>query len=139
MRIGDALTLQWADVGEAHVEWRQQKSRRQTAVPLSAAAVALLQEIRLDPIPAGALVFPGRGGAPRSYQAVLRAFHAARAASTTTGTIHDLRRTFATELHNRGVSDELIAGLLGQKTTAVVPGYRHTKYEALRQALGAGS
>ena len=64
-----------------------------------------------------------------------RAFDSARTASGTSGTIHDLRRTFATELHNRGVSDELIAGLLGQKTTTVVPLYRETRFEALRKAL----
>lgn len=52
-------------------------------------------------------------------------------------TIHDLRRTFATRLEERGVSETTIARLLGHKSTRTTTGYAYATLAAKREAVDA--
>lgn len=142
LRLGDALRLRWVDVHEAHLEWHQQKAGRTTAVPLSLAARRWLEGMRGGALSSKTKVqggspflFPGPDG-PRSRENARKYLGRARVKVGAQGKhFHDMRRTFATALHEAGVSDEQIAGLLGQKSTAVVPAYRVTRYLTLAAAL----
>jgi integrase len=134
IRIGDALQLRWEDVKDGRLRLRMQKSRDLLDVPVSARAVAVLAEIGEGK----GLVWPGPTGRPRAYNRVLRSVQEAmrQADPPVVGrTIHDLRRSLATELLERGESLELIAALLGQKSTRVAGRYAKVRFEALRRAL----
>lgn len=52
-------------------------------------------------------------------------------------TIHDLRRTFATRLEERGVSETTIMRLLGHKSTRTTTGYAYSTSAAKREAVDA--
>ncbi|MCG3190800.1 MAG: Tyrosine recombinase XerC [Thermoanaerobaculia bacterium] len=132
IRIGDALTLRWEDVSGTEIRRVQQKAGDELHIPLSAASLEILRSIpRLGP-----WVFPGLKNQPRLYRNVLRVFHSAMKRAGISGkTIHDLRRSLASDLTNSGASDRQIAALLGQKTTSIVGRYAHAELGALRESL----
>lgn len=132
IRIGDALMLRWDEIAGDVLRRTQQKTGAELHIPLSEAAVAILAEIPRS----GPLVFPGSKGQKRIYRNVLRAIDLGRKRAGITGrTIHDLRRTLASELTNTGTPDRQIAALLGQRTTRIVGRYAHAELEALRESL----
>ena len=115
LRVGDALALRWEQVqdGRLRLLQGQEKTGEPLDVPLSRKAVAVLETIPR----AGPLVFPGPRKGPRAYNRVLRVVQAAMAAAdppVVGKTIHDLRRSWAVELLEAGVSLELIAALLAR-------------------------
>lgn len=136
LRIGDALALRWDQVenGRLRLLQGQEKTGEPLHVPLSGKAVAVLEAIPR----AGSLVFPGPRNGPRAYNRVLRTIQAAMAAAdppVVGRTIHDLRRSWAVELLEAGVSLELIAALLGQRTTRVAGRYAKARFAALEALL----
>lgn len=140
LRIGDALLLRWdeVDLEKARLTLHegQEKTGGELDVPLTLRAVAALRAV--PALPGNPLVFPGQRGGPRAYNRVLRVVQAAQAACrppVVGPTIHDLRRTWAVELLEAGTSLELIAALLGQKSTRVVPRYAKARFEALQRVL----
>lgn len=138
VRIGDALSLRWDAISDGRLRLRMQKSGELLDVPLSSRAVAGLAAVGEG----DGLVWPGAKGRRRAYNPVLRSVHAAMLGAdppVAGKTIHDLRRTFATELLEQGVSLELIAALLGQRSTRVAGRYTKARYEALRAVLSHGS
>jgi integrase len=136
LRIGDALTLRWDQVEEGRLRLLQgqEKTDEPLDVPLSRKAVAVLETIPR----AGPLVFPGPRKGPRAYNRVLRVIQTATAAAdppVVGKTPHDLRRSWAVELLEAGTSLELIAALLGQRTTRVAGRYAKARYSALEALL----
>lgn len=134
LRVGDALALRWDQVEEGRLRLRQGKTGEPLDVPLSSRARAVLEALERT----GDLVFPGQRGGVRAYNRVLRTVqNAMRAAEPPVRdkTIHDLRRTWAVELLEAGTSLELIAALLGQRTTRVAGRYAKARWDALRQVV----
>lgn len=138
LRVGDALALRWDQIQDGRIRLLQgqEKTDEPLDIPLSAKATALLETIPRDP--KSPLVFPGQRHGQRAYNRVLRVVQAAMAAAEPKvegRTIHDLRRTWAVELLEAGVSLELIAALLGQRTTRVAGRYAKARFTALRSVL----
>lgn len=132
IRIGDALMLQWNEISGHVLRRTQQKTGEELHIPLSDAAREILRSIPQT----GPWVFPGSHGQPRMYRNVLRAIRDAMARAGVSGrTIHDLRRSLATDLTNSGAPDRQIAALLGQKTTSIVGRYAHAELGAMRESL----
>ncbi|HRI10152.1 MAG TPA: tyrosine-type recombinase/integrase, partial [Nannocystaceae bacterium] len=136
VRVGDALTLRWDQVRDDRIRLLegQEKTGEPLEVPLSARGHAVLERLPRS----GPLLFPGQRGGPRAYNRVLRVVQAAMAAADPKvegRTIHDLRRSWAVELLEAGVSLELIAALLGQRTTRVAGRYAKARFTALRSVL----
>lgn len=138
IRIGDALSLRWDQVADGRVRLLegQEKTGEPLDVPLSRRALAVLERLPRDP--KSPLLFPGPKHGPRAYNRVLRTVQAAMAAADPPvkgKTIHDLRRTWAVELLEAGTSLELIAALLGQRTTRVAGRYAKARFAALRAVV----
>jgi len=99
-RIGNCAALQWSDIDDADI-WRipaeQFKGRRAHLVPLSAEALAVLEEIR---VLSGGMdhVFPGRGvGRTPYFAGTNKALQRVRERSEIPSwTLHDFRTTFRT-------------------------------------------
>ncbi len=138
IRVGDALTLRWDQVREDRIRLLegQEKTGEPLEVPLSARGRAVLE--RLPRSPKSPLLFPGQRHGPRAYNRVLRVVQDAMKAAdppVTGKTIHDLRRTWAVELLEAGTSLELIAALLGQRTTRVAGRYAKARFTALKAVV----
>lgn len=134
LRIGDALALRWENVRPGVLQLRVQKSGKETAIPLSPRAEDVLQQLpRCSP-----WVFPSETlKTPKTKRNFARLWYPALEEAGVTGrTVHDLRRTFAQELHRVGVPDRMIAALLGQETTSMVARYSWAELDVLREALG---
>ena len=139
LRIGDCLALRWSDIDGDRIRVRQIKTRDVLDVPLRRTAVAVLEAVpKKDGQP---LVFPGPRGTARAYNRVLRTFEEARGEvaermpAVAEKTLHDLRRTFATELLDAGLSLEHVAQFLGQTTTRIAGRYTVKRFEALRALI----
>lgn len=137
LRIGDALRLRWSDLRGDAVTFRVQKSGKETIIPLSARAAAVLVELpHCSP-----WIFPSETlETPRCRRSFARLWYPALVKAKVSGrTVHDLRRTFAQELHRSGVPDRMIAALLGQETTSVVPRYSWPELDVMRRAVEAAA
>jgi integrase len=133
------------------------KQRREHRVPLSAAAIELLNELRRDATTP--YVFPGANGKPlvdikRTWLAVCREAGiaervpkkmrngevvcgkdgAAVLAWQPTARIHDLRHTYASILASEGLSLPIIGALLGHTQPQTTSRYAHLLDDPLRAA-----
>lgn len=132
IRLGDALTLRWESIHCDVLRRVQQKTGAELHIPLSRSAMAILSEIPRT----GPLVFGGVRKQVRLRSNVGAAVRRAMKRAGVTGrTIHDLRRTLASDLTNTGTPDRQIAALLGQKSTRIVGRYAHSEIESLRASL----
>lgn len=137
LRIGDALALQWGAVARPEtIDFWQGKTRRQTLLPLSPAAV-----LAFDAIPrTGTFVFPNFEGKIRTYRLTLRSLRLGMDRAGILGrTPHDLRRTFAQRLKEEGADDRVISFLLGHATPHALGKYSWVELEMARRALGYGA
>jgi integrase len=136
-RRGEVLSLRWEDIKDPAV-WTKPhartKQRETHAVPLSAAAQAVLAELAKDK-DEGGFVFPaGRGasGPMRTAEKPWRTI--CRAAGITGLRTHDLRHDYASRLVSAGVSLHIVGGLLGHKKPSTTARYAHLHDDALRAA-----
>jgi integrase len=121
------------------------KTKRSHALPLSKAALALIEEQ-----PAGEYVFPSREGTPfsgfaKSKAALDRAILAAMRKAAKPGekvkplphwTLHDLRRTARTLMARAGVRPDVSERVLGHVIAGVAGVYdRHSYADEKRDAL----
>lgn len=118
-RKGETLAMRWADIdGDIwRIPGRFRKGGRMHTVPLSAVATEIIEELR-----------PVTGGKERVFEGVSatnlhgRAFRAVRDAvnrdeKTDCFSIHDLRRTFATQSRELcGVRPDVLGDVLGHVT-----------------------
>lgn len=136
LRVSDALALEWEAIDGERIRIVQQKTRSLLAVPLAPEAAAILMEIQPDRGKRTGLVFPGINGQVRRYDRIIRTIRAGMKRAGVEGrTIHDLRRTFATGILNRGWPLEIVAALLGQASTRIAGRYTHAEAETLARAL----
>ena len=138
-RRGSVLSMRWEDLDLASAVWTLPasiaKNKTPTPLPLTAPAVALLQE-RLRRSAGEPWVFPspiGDGhliGLPKAWGRVLSR------AGIADLRIHDLRRSVGTALARTGASPHIIATGLGHRSIASAKAYVRLAGEDARQALG---
>jgi integrase len=136
-RRGELLAAKWSDVDlEAGVWTKPASTTKQAAlhrVPLSAAAMQLLTEIRAQAGDGAEWLFPARGGGHRPH--INAAWIELRkAAKISDARLHDLRHTYATALASSGLGLPVIGALLGHTTAQTTLRYSHLMDDPLRAA-----
>lgn len=137
LRRGDILGLRWNQVDFEHnvITLYMQKTGEAIEIPMLSMVRELLWRHHLT---AGEtpFVFTYRPG--ERIGSVKTAFAGALRRSGLAGKgyrFHDLRRTFATMLYNRGVHLTKIQRLLGHKSVTTTERYLGVKFEETRQAM----
>ena len=136
-RRGEVLAAKWDNIDLVAGTWSKPaattKQKTEHQVPLSAAARALLTDLRMRSPANAEWLFPASDGAPRkdirdAWEAICRAseIKAARA--------HDLRHTYASVLASAGQSLSIIGALLGHTTPTTTARYSHLFDDPLRKA-----
>jgi len=141
-RRGELLAAKYADVDlDAGVWSKPAATTKQAAlhrVPLSAAAVQVLTEMRAQAADDAEWIFPARGGGHRPH--INEAWIKIRKAAKLTGTrLHDLRHTYVSTLASAGLSLPVIGSLLGHSTPTTTHRYAHLFDDPLRQATERAS
>ena len=107
-------------------------------VPLSAAAVQLLTEMRAQADDDAEWIFPARGDGHRPH--INGAWIELRKATgISDARLHDLRHTFASTLASAGLSLPVIGALLGHSTPTTTHRYSHLFDDPLRAATERAS
>src|SRR5262249_19233018 len=135
-------SARWSDIDFEAAVWVKPgattKQRTEHRVPLSAAAVQLLTEMRAQADNDADWIFPARGGGHRPH--INAAWIEARKAAKLDGVhLHDLRHAYASILASAGLSLPVIGALLGHTTTATTHRYAHLFNDPLRQATERAS
>ena len=138
-RKTEVLTARWCDIDFERKFWRIpiSKSGRARHVPLSAAALALLESI---PNKRNALIFPNPE-TDKAYENIYVSWNTARTrAGLADVRMHDLRHSFASFLVNAGRSLYEVQRILGHSQIKVTQRYSHlSQASLLRAADCAGS
>jgi integrase len=138
-RRGELLAAKWADIDLNSGTWVKPgattKQRTEHRVPLSAAACALLAEMREQAGEDADWIFPAsRGSGPRPH--INEAWIRLRKAANLGGArLHDLRHTHASILASSGLSLPVIGRLLGHTTAQTTLRYSHLQDDPLRVAV----
>ncbi len=146
-RLGELLALRWSDVDQSRrvmtlrgIERRdglKQRTKNADAfrsVPLSTAAVAVLDELRSLPLHISGRVFYWWRGTDSFNKSWRRACGRAGIADLR---FHDLRHEATSRLFERGVFDSMeVACITGHKTLSMLKRYTHLKAEDLAKKLG---
>ena len=135
VRLGETFRLTWKDVDlqQKLMVLRDPKGGRDVVLPLSAKALAVLEEVpRID---ASQFVFPGVGGQQRRH--FFRPWSKIREAAGLPSDfrLHGLRHHFASALVSNGVSIFTVSKLLTHRNVATTMRYAHLSDEAMRDAL----
>jgi integrase len=146
-RLSELLSLKWADVdlgrrvmlvrGVERDDGLKQKTKNKDsfrAIPLSSAAVAVLEELRTLPVSISGRVFWQWARSDSFNKTWVRACTRAGIADLR---FHDLRHEATSRLFERGVFDSMeVASITGHKTLAMLKRYTHLKAEDLARKLG---
>lgn len=130
LRVGEVVRLKIGDIdadrGMLHV--RQAKGRKDRYVPLSKVGLeAVRRYLRYSPV-SGPWLFPGqKQGRHLSERAVQHVFARAREKTgiTKPATVHTLRHSYATHLHESGIGLRYIQSLLGHRSPKTTEIYTH--------------
>jgi integrase len=140
-RRGELLAAKWADIDLETGVWTKPASTTKQAtlhrVPLSAAAVQLLAEMRQTSDDAEWIFPNGRGGHRIEINAAWGALRAA--ANLPDVRLHDCRHTFASVLASSGLSLPVIGSLLGHTTAQTTLRYSHLLDDVQRAATERAS
>lgn len=142
-RRGEVLSATWDQFDLSRGVWTKPsmhtKQKKVHRVPLSAGAIALLNEMKREARPGARYVFPGRPkddgttGAPlagikRTWATVCRT------AALEDVRIHDLRHSYASILASSGLSLQIVGALLGHTQPRTTARYAHLYDDVLRDA-----
>jgi integrase len=135
-RFGEAAHATWSQFDLDAGTWTKPsshvKQKRTHVVPLSAPAIALLQQIRATSN--SDLLFPGRYGRPLTKVATFWR-SVTRQAGLEGVRVHDLRHSFASVLAAGGASLLLIGELLGHREVSTTQRYAHLVDSVQREAV----
>lgn len=138
-RRGEALSAKWEDIDRRRGVWNKPshhtKQKRPEYVPLSAAALQLLQDmVKAQPDRnAEHYLFLGPNGQPlRDIKKTWAA--ACRRTGIENARLHDLRHTYASHLVSGGLSLHVVGRLLGHTQAQTTHRYAHLADDPLRQA-----
>ena len=137
-RIGEVLSARWSDVDLARGVWikpsHHTKQKRTEHLPLSAAALTLLAEIRERADPKERYLFPGNVP-DKSLQGIKKFWrNVADQAGLEDYRLHDNRHTHASHLVSSGLSLEIVGRLLGHANPLTTKRYAHLADDPLRAA-----
>lgn len=137
-RIGEVLTSKWTEFDLTRGVWikpsHHTKQKRTEHLPLSGAAVALIQSIAESEIDPSPLVFPSRKidkpmvDLKKFWRSLLAD------AAITDYRIHDNRHTHASQLVSSGMSLAIVGRLLGHTNPLTTQRYAHIADDPLREA-----
>lgn len=137
-RLGEVLSARWTEFDLARAVWTKPshhtKQKRREHVPLSAASMALLAEMReLAPTDTDHL-FPG--DSPGKPLQDIKKFWAGvlKAVGLKDYRLHDNRHTHASHLVSSGLSLEIVGRLLGHTNPMTTRRYAHLADDPLRAA-----
>ncbi len=141
VRKSELLLARWAHVDFEQAEWHIPAEHSKTGKPhivfLSTQAVALFKELQL--LAGGSeLVLPGRGSLtkPFAHNAINNALKVAlRGQDIPAFTIHDLRRTASTLLHENGWASDVVEKALNHTIGGVRGVYNRAEYEPQRREM----
>lgn len=137
-RIGEVLTARWKDFDLLRGVWikpsHHTKQKRTEHLPLSKAAVALLEAVKRGADEGHPFLFPGRK--PGEPIKDLKKFwvRTMSSAGLEDYRIHDNRHTHASQLVSSGLSLEIVGRLLGHTNTTTTQRYAHLADDPLRAA-----
>lgn len=136
-RKREVLDARWEDIDFLRQFWRipQTKSGRERHVPLSTAAMALLQQIPKH----SDYIFAN----PKTNTPFISIYFSWNIARTAAGLsdvrIHDLRHSFASFLVNAGCSLYEVQKLLGHASIVMTQRYSHLNQESLMRAVNCAA
>ena len=141
VRKSELLLARWSNVNFAQAEWHIPAEHSKTGKPhivfLSRQAVSLFNE--LQALAGGSeLVMPGRGSLtkPFAHNAINTALKTALAGQAIPAfTIHDLRRTASTLLHENGWASDVVEKALNHTIGGVRGVYNRAEYEPQRREM----
>jgi integrase len=141
VRKSELLLARWTQVDLEQAEWHipaeNSKTGRPHIVFLSRQSVALFKE--LHPLAAGSeLVLPGRGSLTKTFahNAINNALNKAlQGQDIPAFTIHDLRRTASTLLHENGWPSDVVEKALNHTIVGVRGVYNRAEYEEQRREM----
>jgi integrase len=141
VRKSELLLARWEHVDLDHAEWHIPAEHSKTGKPhivfLSRQSVALFKE--LQALAGGsALVLPGRGSLtkPFAHNAINNALKVALTGQDIPAfTIHDLRRTASTLLHENGWPSDVVEKALNHTIGGVRGVYNRAEYEPQRREM----
>lgn len=141
VRKSELLLARWEHVDFEQAEWHIPAEHSKTGKPhivyLSRQAIALFQE--LQALAGGSeLVMPGRGSLTRpfAHNAINTALKVALAGQDIPAfTIHDLRRTASTLLHENGWPSDVVEKALNHTIGGVRGVYNRAEYEPQRREM----
>jgi len=141
VRKSELLLARWEHVDFEQAEWHIPAEHSKTGKPhivfLSRQSVALFKE--LQALAGGsALVMPGRGSLtkPFAHNAINNALKVALAGQAIPAfTIHDLRRTASTLLHENGWASDVVEKALNHTIGGVRGVYNRAEYEPQRREM----
>lgn len=141
VRKSELLLARWQHVDFEHAEWHIPAEHSKTSKPhivfLSSQAVSLFRE--LQALAGGSeLVLPGRGTLtkPFAHNAINSALNVAlRGQSIPAFTIHDLRRTASTLLHENNWPSDVVERALNHTVGGVRGVYNRAEYEPQRREM----
>jgi len=141
VRKSELLLARWSHVDFEHGEWHIPAEHSKTGKPhivfLSRQAMALFKE--LQALAGGSeLVLPGRGSLtkPFAHNAINNALKVALAGEDVPAfTIHDLRRTASTLLHENGWASDVVEKALNHTIGGVRGVYNRAEYEPQRREM----
>lgn len=138
-RIGEVLTARWSDVDLDRGVWTKPshhtKQKRIEHLPLSAPAIALLEEMRERTDASEHYLFPGDG--PDKPLQGIRKFwcEITQQIGLENYRLHDNRHTHASHLVSSGLSLEIVGRLLGHTNPLTTNRYAHLADDPLRAAV----
>lgn len=141
VRKSELLQARWEHVDLEHAEWHIPTEHSKTGKPhivfLSSQAVTLFKELKV--LASGSqLVMPGRGSLtkPFAHNAINNALKVAlHGQEIPAFTIHDLRRTASTILHERGWASDVVEKALNHTVGGVRGVYNRAEYETQRREM----
>jgi integrase len=139
LRQGEILRLRKQDVDQErrmiHVS-PEAKNHHSRMVPFPESLEPVLDELLGDEVPPERFLFAKPDGKPFDRCKIVNGFtKLVRRTGLHDCSFHDLRRTYASRLVNRGVSLPVIAKLLGHGATYVTERYAHVAEGALAAAV----
>jgi integrase len=143
-RRGEVAKMRWEDLDLERKLWtlpaRATKARRAHTVPLSPAAIAILQALPRVTGRGGAatFVFTTNGDTPISCFSDIKSTIATGAPSVPDWRMHDIRRTIATNMQRLGTPEPVIEAVLNHAASGVTRKHYalHRYDDEKRQALG---
>jgi len=137
LRCGEVLNLRPGDIdsGRRLLVVRQGKGSKDRVVPISVKLIEMLRQYYKDYRPKVYLfegIRPGRPYSTRSFQNVLKkAIYLAGIKKSVT--LHWLRHSYATHLHESGVDIRYIQEILGHKSSRTTEIYTHVSSRSLER------